>query len=915
MRVPGPRLPRRRTIALALLAAATLAGLPGALHAAGGQTVSIVGTTMEILGAPGNDNIDVHSAPGNYLSVSDSQGLTAVYPCRSDWVPGEISCPINQTDNQGHVTGTLITSIRVDAGDGNDIVHSLSGAGLPATLQGSTGADIISGGGGADRLEGGDGNDILDGGGGPDVLLGGNGLDNLTGGDGDDVLQPGAGAGDFVGGGPGVDTADYSERSAALTLSMDGIANDGESGENDNIAGDVEAAVGGSGNDTLNGGAAKDTLSGGPGNDTLHGLADDDTLNGDVGADQLFGEGGNDTLNGGDGIDTFSGGPGDDTLHGGAGNETFQSEPGNDGMDGGDGDDTFLTGTSPDGADYFAGGNGIDEVTTPRAPSRSPGRSSTMARRGSGRGRQHRQRHRERHWRPGERQPREVACTSRLARSRVRSTTRWSATVATMSSTVARRASTSSGPTCARAATTRCSVGRATTRLLGRLDDDFLDGGPGDDVLDGGWACHFISQTQTNCGPSGRSDADTLIGGTGIDLADYGNRMVGLNISLDGVANDGQAGENDNVQTENVKGGANSDTLSGDSGPNELLGVTGCGWVPGFPGAQYRCLGGNDTMLGNGGDDHLVGGDLGCNVPAPLAPPVCTGGDDHLIGGAGNDVLEGRDGNDTLNGGPGSDVLNGQGGTGDTADYSDHTARVVVTLDGNANDGSTAEGDNAGTDNENVLGGDGNDDLTGDADDNTFKGNPGSDAFHGVGGVDTVDYSQAGGINIQIDGIANDYDGQGSAAENVDVDIEVVIGGAGIDTLIGGAAPNILKGGAGDDSLSGGGGDDELDGEGGNDSLVGGPGADILSGGGGTADVVDYFGGSVGVTVTMGAGADDGTPGEGDNVLGDVEILQGTSHDDALTGGPGRRHAPGARRRRHAGRRGRKRLPRRRPWE
>src|SRR5262249_24332527 len=72
-------------------------------------------------------------------------------------------------------------------------------------------------------------------------------------------------------GGDGTDTVDYSGRTANVEVSFDEAANDGESGEGDNIRADVEAVATGSGNDTLTGGIGNDTLVGGEGNDTLDG--------------------------------------------------------------------------------------------------------------------------------------------------------------------------------------------------------------------------------------------------------------------------------------------------------------------------------------------------------------------------------------------------------------------------------------------------------------------------------------------------------------------------------------------------------------------------------------------------------------------------------------------------------------------
>jgi Ca2+-binding RTX toxin-like protein len=77
-----------------------------------------------------------------------------------------------------------------------------------------------------------------------------------------------------------------------------------------------------------------------------------------------------------------------------------------------------------------------------------------------------------------------------------------------------------------------------------------------------------------------------------------------------------------------------------------------------------------------------------------------------------------------------------------------------------------------------------------------------------------------------------------------------------------------LKGGEGDDTLTGGGAADALDGGDGDDTLTGGAGADSIAGAAGL-DTAELSG--TPLTVTLDDVADDGTPGEGDNVHGDVE--------------------------------------------
>jgi Ca2+-binding RTX toxin-like protein len=94
--------------------------------------------------------------------------------------------------------------------------------------------------------------------------------------------------------------------------------------------------------------------------------------------------------------------------------------------------------------------------------------------------------------------------------------------------------------------------------------------------------------------------------------------------------------------------------------------------------------------------------------------------------------------------------------------------------------------------------------------------------------------------------------------------------GSGNDTLMaaGLAVSATLIGGAGNDSLNGGAGNDTLSGGDGDDALAGNAGADTLAGGGGLDRA--FFTGTP-LTITINDVADDGMPGEGDNVRNDVE--------------------------------------------
>jgi hypothetical protein len=122
-----------------------------------------------------------------------------------------------------------------------------------------------------------------------------------------------------------------------------------------------------------------------------------------------------------------------------------------------------------------------------------------------------------------------------------------------------------------------------------------------------------------------------------------------------------------------------------------------------------------------------------------------------LVGGRGRDALRGLLGNDVLDGGDGPDLLDGGGGL-DTATYETsrpvdglapppRTEGVVVTLDGVANDGSSADGAPGDRDDvhaENVVGTSLDDVLRGDAGPNELGGGAGDDVLESFAGADVL---------------------------------------------------------------------------------------------------------------------------------------------------------------------------------
>jgi Ca2+-binding RTX toxin-like protein len=279
-----------------------------------------------------------------------------------------------------------------------------------------------------------------------------------------------------------------------------------------------------------------------------------------------------------------------------------------------------------------------------------------------------------------------------------------------------------------------------------------------------------------------------------------------------------------------VSGGGGNDTLTGMAGFQQLIGDTG-----------------DDTLISTGGD-VMVGGDGTDTVDlSARATPVIIGlpgatdaGNtvERVIGGSSDDRFRGAATGEEFNGGPGID----------TVTYNDRAADQPVTADpdGVADDGVAGEGDNIGTDVENITGGTGND---------LIGGSPVANLLDGGPGTDTATYAgRADGVTANLDGVANDgAPGEGDAL----VGFEALVGGEGPDLLTGSPGPDVLAGAGGNDVLDGGDGPDTLSGEGGNDALTGGSGVDVYSGGDGDDAVTSFDG--LAEDVDCGAGADGAT--------------------------------------------------------
>ena len=243
------------------------------------------------------------------------------------------------------------------------------------------------------------------------------------------------------------------------------------------------------------------------------------------------------------------------------------------------------------------------------------------------------------------------------------------------------------------------SAGAGNDTINGLGGNDVICPGAGNDTVNGGAGDDLVVADST------RDGADTVNGGPGRDLARYSARVTAMNISLDGVANDGETGEGDNIRTdvEDVAGSSGSNVITGNDQNNFLVG--------GF---------GDNTISAGAGDDEIIGG-----------------GTSTLRGGLGNDFILGGNGNDLFIAEPGpdgADIFDGSFGI-DTASYGLRTTSVFVSLDGVANDGAQGEGDDIRVDTENITGGSGGDVLrvfgpsgpNGRIADNVLRGGPGQD--------------------------------------------------------------------------------------------------------------------------------------------------------------------------------------------
>ncbi|NLS05290.1 calcium-binding protein [Rhizobium sp. P32RR-XVIII] len=675
--------------------------------------------------------------------------------------------------------------------------------------------DLLDGGFGDDRLYGGGGNDTLIGGFGNDVLHGGYGDDMLSAGDGDDVLDGGEGNDDLI---------------ASLG--------------NDTLRG-------GGGDDFLNASIGNDSLDGGDGNDDLLAGAGDDILNGGAGDDTLNGGGGDgdplnggDILNGGDGDDMLLAGSEPDQMDGGAGNDTVSYAAGGavginlgtgavSGAAAGDtlvnienivasGQNDILVGDSSDNT--FTGGAGADQII---------GQSGFD--------------------------------TSDYSTSAGGVTINLNTTVADPLAVGTGNGGDAEGDTLQ---LIERIIGSAFIDTLngGELGDTFMGGG-GADFINGGLGADTAEYSSSAAGVSITLDETGAALGAGGD-AD-GDVLTSIENLIGSGADDTLIG---NALTNRIDGGAGNDFIRGgaNTGNEFLIGGEGIDTADYSNSGAAVIARLSDSQTSGA---LSTGGDAQNDVLVTIENIIGSAFDDQLFGASAANRLDGGSGNDVLIGGAGADVLIGGAGT-DTAFYQTSSAGVTIILDNTGaalGAGGDAQGDQLSTI-ENLIGSNFDDLLICNSGVNRLEGGSGNDTFRsgaggssagaivefvvGGAGVDTIDYSASTAAVVArlFSGTSGSLSQGGEADGDLLLQMENVIGSNFSDQLLGSTAGNTLVSGSGNDQMRGGSGADILSATGTGAKTLFGDG--LVDGGTAGQDTFKILGGTGNVIVDYQAGED-----------------------------------------------------------
>lgn len=822
----------------------------------------------------------------------------------------------------GSFTGDSLDALAgndtVSGNDGNDSIDGNAGDDL---LSGNSGNDTLNGGANNDTATYASAasavianlatnNAVNDGDGGSDIL---NNIENLTGsdfadsltGDGNaNIIEGGAGNDTMDGGASITDVVSYENATAAVTVNVDTGSATGGAGTdsfsnfeyviasafNDSVTGDANnnSITGGDGDDTFNGGLGDDTLAGGNGFDTAifdgaPGSITIDLVGGTAtGAgndvltsiENVIGSAFNDVIDGSAGDETLDGGFGDDMLDGLGGNDTlsFKSSPAaavtaslNTGTATGLGNDTFSN------FENLQGTNFADTLTGDATNNIIEGCNGNDTIDGLG----------------GDDTASYANATSAVAVSLTTNTSSGGAGVDSLSNIESLLGSGFDD--------TLSGDGNANT-LTGGEGSDTLDGGAGADRLVGSTVTFTQpAGSQTSLSPNlGTVTTDTNISritdtsGQGNDLFQNSDArqptLTTVNgrsaINFDGVddyltiANTSDI----NLNTQNVRSTFINFTTGADITSRQFIYEEGAhvngysfyifnselyigawknngrdfshyfksavtanttytaGFVFDVPNQTFTTYvdgaitgvgevllnqgrhSGGITLGANGNTRHESSADntrgeyfSGSISEFQLYNSALSSTDVAQINGqlsqtwgndsfSENDSLTGGAGNDTLIGGIGDDTLDGGADT-DTVDYSTSGLGVTVNL---VSGTATGDGNDSLNNIENIVGSASNDTFILDINDNVVDGGA---------GFNTANYANAAGA-VTVNLATNSATGDGN---DTLTNIAGIVGSANADNISGNASANNLQGGAGNDTIGG---------QDGVDTLVGGADVD-----------------------------------------------------------------------------------------
>jgi Ca2+-binding RTX toxin-like protein len=479
---------------------------------------------------------------------------------------------------------------------------------------------------------------------------------------------------------------------------------------------------------------------------TIHGYSGDDTIQGLGGTAFLYGDDGADSLVGGAGADHLVGGPGGDTLTGGAGANVFEIQPGDspsslaasghlEGLD-------HITDWSSSDFIEFSGGpassaNGYEEVTastfeqargiaiTDRV---SSGIGYVAAQVGS-----------------------DVIVFGEQTLEAVVLTGRTLADIsqANVGADVGAPASPPAPPPAGGAHT------GATVDLYDGVDmGTFQESSLADAVATrsstlehltfaGGAAQMSITGVGLTYDSNGVLSGGTV---TGVEITSPSGHFVLTGAHTDGsILGQAYLTNNAELSISNLLAGDDVITVRGTQTPGADTSFTALGY------------GGNDLMVGGGSASTLMGGDGNDTVQAGSAATSYLrgeAGDDSISGGSGFDDINGNQGNDTASGGAGDDWV--VGGKDNDLLFGDDGDDIVWgnlgndTLDGGAGNDQVRGGQG----DDSISGGAGDDYISGDRGNDTETGGPGADIFHSFSGagIDRVlDFNAAEGDRVMLD--------------------------------------------------------------------------------------------------------------------------------------------------------------------